>query len=94
MKEGSYLEIEAGMPVVGRGDEEIGMVAEVLEDEGSGIFVGLVVSAGGLFGAPLFVPGETVERLHDGVVTVDAVAEALEPYVSPEEVLREREAAR
>ncbi len=34
MKEGSYLEIEEGMPVLGRAEEDIGMVEEVLEDEG------------------------------------------------------------
>jgi uncharacterized protein YrrD len=90
MKEGSYLEIEPGMRVVGRGGKSLGVVDEVLEDEGSGIFVGLVIKAGHLFGHPMLLHGEHVERLHDGVVYIDAAPEQLEPYVRPAEVLRER----
>src|SRR6266536_1760863 len=90
MKEGSYLEIQPGMRVVGRGGTSLGVVEEVLEDEGSGIFVGLVIKAGHLFGRPMLLHGEHVERLHDGVVSGDAVPEELEPYVSPAEALRER----
>jgi uncharacterized protein YrrD len=90
MKEGSYLEIEPGMPVVGRDGKHLGVVEEVLEDEGSGIFVGLVIKAGHLFGRPMLLHGEHIERLHEGVVSVDATAEELEPYVSPAEALRER----
>jgi hypothetical protein len=90
MKEGSYLEIEPGMRVVGRGGKGLGVVEEVLEDEGSGIFVGLVIKAGHLFGRPMLLHGEHVERLHDGVVFVDVVPEELEPYVSPAEAMRER----
>jgi hypothetical protein len=90
MKEGSYLEIEPGMRVVGRGEKSLGVVEEVLEDEGSGIFVGLVVKSGLLFGHPMRLHGEHVERVHDGVVYADVTPEELEPYVSPAEALRER----
>lgn len=90
MKEGSYLEIEPGMRVVGPGGEHLGVVEEVLEDEGSGIFVGLVIKAGHLFSHSMLLHGEHVERLHDGVVSVDVAPEELEPYVRPEEAMRER----
>ena len=94
MREGSYLEIEEGMPVLGRDEEELGLVEEVLEDDGSGIFVGLVLRAGGLFGRSVLLPGDRIDRLHDGVVYANAAAADLEPYTSPEELMHEREAAR
>ena len=84
MREGSYTQIEKGMRVVGTGGETIGGVDEVIADEGSGIFVGLSVRPN-LFAHPLQVPGELVERLHDGVVYVNAAAADLQPYTTPAE---------
>ncbi len=84
MREGSYAQIEKGMRVVGRDGETIGAVSDVIVDEASGIFVGLSVSPN-LFTHPLLLPGEQVERLHDGVVYVESVAGDLAPYNTPEE---------
>jgi sporulation protein YlmC with PRC-barrel domain len=84
MREGSYTQIKPGMRVVGRGGETIGGVHEVVVDEASGIFIGLAVRPN-LFTHSLLVPGERVERLHDGVVYVDAVEAELNAYNTPEE---------
>src|SRR5687767_14369254 len=84
MREGSYALIERGMRVVGRDGKTIGGVHEVLVDEGSAIFVGLVVQPS-LFTRELKIPGEAVDRLHDGVVYVTTVEEELAPYVTPDE---------
>jgi sporulation protein YlmC with PRC-barrel domain len=84
MREGSYLEMEPDMPVIDALGEQIGRVQEVLVDEGSGIFVGLTVSHEGLLGGTTWlVPGEFVERLHDGVITITAAREELEEYTPP-----------
>jgi sporulation protein YlmC with PRC-barrel domain len=84
MREGSFYEIRKGMRVIGRDGETIGGVDEVIVDEASGIFVGLAVRPN-LFTHALLVPGEKVERLHDDVVTVDAVESELRSYDRPEE---------
>jgi uncharacterized protein YrrD len=84
MREGSYMEIEPGMKVVGPDGEGIGTVDQVVADEASGIFVGLAVRHG-LFGDARLVPGEKVERLHEGVVTVTSHWDELEPYLPVEE---------
>ena len=46
MREGSYMEIEPGMKVVGPDGEGIGSVDQVISDEASGIFHGLSVRHG------------------------------------------------
>jgi len=92
MREGSYQEIQKGMRVIGRGDTTIGGVHEVIADEASGIFIGLAVRPS-LFTHSLLVPGELVERLHDGVVYVDANQDDLKPYASPAERHHEAEQA-
>jgi len=84
MREGSYAEIEPGMRVVGIDGETIGGVQEVIVDEGSAIFIGLAVRPN-LFTHALLVPGELVERFHEGVVYVNAVRSELSPYNTPEE---------
>jgi sporulation protein YlmC with PRC-barrel domain len=84
MEEGSYLEMEPGMPVIDALGEQIGRVQEVLVDEGSGIFVGLAVSDESLLGGTTWrVPGELVERLHDGVITITATRDELVEYTPP-----------
>jgi sporulation protein YlmC with PRC-barrel domain len=92
MREGSYTTIEKGMRVAGRDGETIGGVQEVVVDDATGIFVGLAVRPN-LFTHSLLVPGDRVERLHHGVVYVDAVEEELQPYLSPEERRHETESA-
>jgi hypothetical protein len=92
MREGSYLEIQPGMRVVGRDGETIGGVREVIVDKGSDIFVGLAVRPN-LFTHELLVPGERVERLRDGVVRVDAVESELRPYNTPAERRHDAEEA-
>src|SRR5687767_4259569 len=92
MREGSYSVIQPGMRVVGRDGETLGGVQEVVADEASGIFVGLAVRPN-LFTHSLLVPGERVDRLHDGVVYVDVVESELKPYTSPEERHHETEQA-
>ena len=84
MREGSYLEIAKGMRVIGRDGGTIGGVHEVVMDEASGIFVGLAVRPN-LFTHSLNIPGDRVERLHEGVVYVDAVEAELQPYATPAE---------
>lgn len=84
MREGSYMEIEPGMKVVGPDGEGIGTVDQVVADEESGIFVGLAVRHG-LLGEERLVPGEQVERLHDGVVYVTSNWEELETYIPVEQ---------
>ena len=84
MREGSCYEITKGMRVVGRDGGTIGGVHDVIMDEGSGIFVGLAVRPS-LFAHSLNVPGDRVDRLHEGVVYVDAVQDELQPYTTPEE---------
>jgi sporulation protein YlmC with PRC-barrel domain len=84
MQEGSYMEMEPGMPVIDARGEKIGHVQEVLADEASGIFHGLAVADGGLLaGRTWFVPGEEVERLHDGVITIVSTKEELGEYTPP-----------
>jgi hypothetical protein len=88
MREGSYTEIRPGMPVVGPGNNGEGRVGEVLYDEASDIFVGLVLLEGMLLKEHrLFVPGDHVVAVHDGRVTIDLPLASLEPYVSPGEKL-------
>jgi hypothetical protein len=84
MREGCYTQIERGMRVVDREGRSIGTVHEVIYDDGSAIFIGLAVRTDRSHPC-LLVPGERVERLHDGVVSVDAVAGDLQPYVTPAE---------
>lgn len=87
MHEGSYNDIHPGMLVVGPdGDTGWGRVDQVLYDEASDIFVGVVVERGGLLSKQrLMVPGEHVVSVHENRVTIDAPEESLEPYQSPEE---------
>src|SRR3712207_5472552 len=84
MREGSYAAIEKGMRVIGSDGHPIGSVDEVVVDEGSGIFVGLSVRPN-LFAHPIMVPGEHVDRLHDGIVHISATQADLKPYNTPEE---------
>lgn len=90
MREGSYAEIRKGMRVVGSDGETLGGVQEVLVDEGSGIFVGLAVRPN-LFAHAMRVPGELVDRLHDGVVYVNTVMSELQPYETPDVRYQEAE---
>lgn len=84
MREGSAAEITRGMRVVGRDGETIGGVTEILMDQASGIFHGLAVKPN-LFTHELEIPGGRVERVHDGVVYVDALETELQPYQTAEE---------
>jgi hypothetical protein len=91
MREGSYYEIEAGMAVFGpdRAARE-GRVAEVLTDEASDIFVGLVVIEGSLLHERrLFVPGECVAAVRDRRVELDRPLDEMEPYLSAAQRLAE-----
>ena len=88
MREGSYMEIEPGMRVVGPGDEAVGVVDQVVADTASGIFHGLAVRHG-LLGDTRLVPGEAVEALRDGVVYVTSRADELQPYIPVEERMAE-----
>jgi sporulation protein YlmC with PRC-barrel domain len=88
MREGSYMEIEPGMRVVGAGGEGIGTVSQVLADQASGIFHGLAVRHG-LFGDTRLVPGEQVEAVHEGVVRISSRWDELKEYVPPREQMAE-----
>ncbi len=72
------------MAVKNDAGENLGSVAEVLVDATSDIFVGLAIKPG-LLKHRLLVPGEAVERLHDGTVFTALRREELHEYHSPEE---------
>jgi hypothetical protein len=84
MREGCYTQIERGMRVVGRDGKAIGTVHEVIYDDGSAIFIGLAVKADRTHPC-LLVPGEKIDRLHEGIVSIDALPAELQPYVTPAE---------
>jgi len=88
MREGSYMEIEPGMRVVGPDGEGLGTIDQVVADGASGIFHGLAVRHG-ILGDTRLVPGEQVEALHDGVVHVTSRWEELVPYLTVEERIAE-----
>jgi sporulation protein YlmC with PRC-barrel domain len=89
MREGSYMEIEPGMRVVGANGEGVGSVSQVLADQASGIFHGLAVRHG-LFGDTRLVPGDQVEAVHEGVVRIRSRWEELQEYVPVREQMAER----
>ena len=88
MREGSYTQIEKGMRVDGRDGRTIGGVDEVVYDEGSDIFVGLAVKPN-LFTHPLLIPGDRIDRVHDGIVYADTVESELQPYQTAAEKIQE-----
>jgi uncharacterized protein YrrD len=66
---GSYLTLEHGMAVLSSDGEELGHVEEVLADEGSDVFDGLVVGMGTLRRERRFVEAAEVEEIYErGVV--------------------------
>lgn len=81
----SWLLIEHGWNVVGRGGEELGSVSEVVGDSGKDIFNGLSVSAG-LLRRPRYVPSEQVVRIVEGRVELgmdQAAFDRLDEYDEP-----------
>ncbi len=88
MTEGSYTQIEKGMRVIAPDGHTLGSVTEVLYDEGSDIFVGLVIQHDS-FRQPCLVHGQHIEGLRDRVVHLSVDESAMEPYVSAEERYRE-----
>jgi sporulation protein YlmC with PRC-barrel domain len=88
MREGSYMEIEPGMKVLGPDGEGVGSVDQVVTDEASGIFHGLSVRHG-LRGDTRMVPGEQVEAVRNGVVSITSRWEELGPYQPVEQRLAE-----
>ena len=73
---GSYLTLEQGMAVLSSDGEDLGRVEEVLADEGSDVFDGLVVRMGALRRDRRFVEAGQVEEIYErGVVLkLDAAA--------------------
>ncbi len=88
MREGSYMEIEPGMRVVGADGEGVGTVSQVLSDQESGIFHGLAVRHG-LFGDTRLVPGDQVVAVREGVVQISGRWEELQEYVPVAEQMAE-----
>ena len=66
----SWLVIERGWKVIGRGGDELGSVEEVLGDTDKDIFNGLTV-ARGFFSSARYVPAERVAAIEAGQVVVD-----------------------
>lgn len=73
MLQGSYMLIEPGMPVRGT-NADLGTVAEVVADMNADIFRGITLSHG-LFSANVFVPGERITAVVDGMVHTDLTRE-------------------
>ena len=73
---GSYLTLEEGTAVLSSDGEDLGRVEEVLADEDSDVFDGLVVRMGALRRDRRFVEAAQVEEIYErGVVLkLDAVA--------------------
>ena len=86
MREGSYMEIQPGMKVHGADGESVGTVDQVVADEATGIFHGLAVRHG-LLGDTRLVPGEQVDAVHGGVVTITGQWDELPVYIPVEERL-------
>lgn len=66
----SWLVIEKGWRVVGRGGTEFGIVDEVLGDADADIFNGLNVSSG-MLSSPRYVPAERVVTIREGEIELD-----------------------
>jgi hypothetical protein len=66
----SWLVIEKGWRVLGRGGAELGVVDEVLGDADVDIFNGLNVSSG-MLSAPRYVPAERVVEIREGEIELD-----------------------
>lgn len=90
MMEGSYAQIEPGMIVLDRDGEQMGAVKEVLFDEESRIFHGVVIKHH-LFERSLMLPAGDLERLHERRLYTNSLASELEPYLSPGERHKELE---
>lgn len=73
----SWLVVERGWEVYGRDSEQLGHVEEVLGDEATDIFNGLVVTAG-LLKTTKYVPSERVHEIVDGRITLDVDAAEFE----------------
>lgn len=81
----SWILLEPGHPVVTNDGQELGRVEEVLGDEVTGIFDGLLVG-GGLLGSSKYVPSELVESIDTERVHLtipSGAAEALEAKSPP-----------
>jgi uncharacterized protein YrrD len=84
MERGSYMLLEHGMTVRGT-DGDLGTVAEVVADENADIFRGFTLTHGGLFRAPVFVPGDRIVAVENDEVRVNLSREeagALAPVSS------------
>lgn len=82
MREGSVAQIRSGSEVRGRDNHVLGEVVEVVIDEDTDIFVGVTVRPN-LASVPLLVPRDAIQRLHEGVLYVDALPEELRPLHDP-----------
>ena len=84
---GSYLTLEAGLPVYSSDGEELGKVAHVLAEEDADVFDGIVIDTSAVPGGHRFVDAPDVDRIHErGVVLSLAASEAgrlREPAESP-----------
>jgi hypothetical protein len=73
----SWLLVEPGWRVEGRGGAELGTVAEVLGDPELDIFSGVAVSTG-LLSATRVVDAAAVSEIRDGLVVLDLDEDELE----------------
>ena len=84
---GSYLTLEAGLPVYSSDGEQLGTVEHVLAEEDADVFDGIVIDASPLPGGHRFVDAPDVDRIYErGVVLGLAASEAerlREPTESP-----------
>jgi hypothetical protein len=87
---GSYLTLDAGVPVFSSDGEELGRVEEVVADSTTDVFDGMVVATGTLGRDLRFVEGAQVEEIYDGGVVLKLDAASAGDLPPREEAAGER----
>ena len=82
---GSYLTLEAGVPVYSSDGEKLGTVEHVLAEEDADVFDGIVIDASPLPGGHRFVDAPDVDRIHEQGVVLSLAASQAERLREPTE---------
>jgi sporulation protein YlmC with PRC-barrel domain len=79
----SHLALKEGTPVYDRSGERIGVVDNVMADEATGIFEGLVVHTLPLPGRHVYAHHDQIAELHERGVLLTVDRDALHPLEKP-----------